>query len=300
MEPNINPQNIPTKTDSPKPIVRTYQSDVATALKEKKGSIVHIAAAEEKRRQENANIFPPDTEVARKKKWLFIGAASLVVIGMGIVGFLFFAPKAKTLTGSASLVVPSIVFVNSQKEISIDGKDRNALVSETAKEIKGAHVRLDFIEQLFFTKTEGAVKTLVTVRDFFSLSSERIPPVLLRSFEGDYLFGIHAFNGNTPFLIVRLNSFENAFSGMLKWEKFMTDDLLPLFGKGEMLKKLTGANHFEDYLVVNQDTRALRDSSGDIVFLYAFPDKNTLVMTTDQDTFKEIIDRLKTPKPVVQ
>lgn len=303
MDPENNQNQIPqSEAASPKPIVRTYQSDLAAALKQKKGSIVGIAAAEERRRQEQAVVFPTDTEAARKKQRLLVVAVALAVLGIGVLGFLFFAQKQKetTPTGMAAITAPSIIFVNTQKEISIDGRDRSALVLETAKELKGANIRLDFIEQLFFTKTEGAIKTSVPVRDFFSLVVEHIPPALLRAFEGDYLFGIHAFNGNTPFLIIRLNSFENAFSGMLKWEKFMADDILPLFGKTEELKALAGETHFEDSVFANQDTRVLRNRTGDISLLYAFPDRETLVISTDQDTFKEVIDRLKTPKPVTQ
>lgn len=302
MSSEINPQNTQIKPDSTKPIVRTYQSDLAVALKEKKGSIVGIAAAEERRRQEQAIVFPPDAEAARKKKRLLVAAIFLAVVGIGVFGFLFFTEKQKVSmpSGMATLVAPSIIFVNTQKEISIDGKDSSALVLEIAKELKGANIRLDFIEQLFFIKMEGAIKTIVPVRDFFSLAVEHIPPALLRAFEGDYLFGIHAFNGNTPFLIIRLNSFENAFSGMLKWEKFIADDILPLFGKTDALEALTGETHFEDSVFANQDVRILRNRIGDVSLLYAFPDRETLVISTDQDTFKEVIDRLKTPKPVTQ
>lgn len=301
MDPENNQNQTPqSEESSTKPIVRTYQSDLAAALKEKKGSIVSIAAAEEKRRQEHDTVFEPGTDAARKKKWLLVAAVSLGVVGVGVFGFLFFGKQETAPTGAAPFVAPNVIFVNSQREMSINGETRDTLVPKIAKEIQGANIRLDFIENIFFIKTTGGAKTLVPVRDFLSLSLEHVQPSLLRSFEGDYMLGIHAFNGNIPFLIIRLNSFENAFSGMLKWETFMADDLLPLFGKGEVLKTLTQAEHFEDYLFINQDTRVLRNKMGDIVLLYAFPDRNTLVITTSQDTFKELIDRLKTPKSSVQ
>lgn len=302
MESEGNPQNTDAKPDAPKPIVRTYQSDVAIALKEKKGSVVRIAAAEEKRRQEQGGVAVPDMEPVLKKKRLLIAAISLAAVGIGVLVFLFFTQKQKEITPAetATPSAPSIIFVNSQKEMPIDGKDRDALVADVSKEIRGANVRLDFIEQFFFTKTEGAVKTIVSAGDFFSLAFEHIPPTLLRSFEKEYILGVHSFNGNTPFLLARLNFFENTFSGMLKWEKFMADDVLPFFGKTDALKALGGKGHFEDFLFINQDTRVLRNQAGDIVLMYAFPDRDTLVITTDTDTFKEIIDRLKTPKPVVQ
>ena len=303
MEPETNPQNQPTPTEASsqaKPIVRTYQSDLAQALKEKKGSIVSIAAAEEKRRQKHDIVFEPDAEAARKKKWFLFSAIALAIVGIIGLGFLFFGKQKVTPIEKTPFVVPSVIFVNMQKEMSIDEETRDMFVSKIAKEIKAANIRLDFIEHIFFTKKQADVKTLVSVRDFFALSSEHIQPSLLRSFEGDYVLGIHAFNGNIPFFIVRLNSFENAFSGMLKWETFMADDILPIFGKEEMLKTLTQSEHFEDYLFINQDTRVLRNRSGGIALLYAFPDRNTLVITTSEDTFKEIINRLKTPKPSVQ
>jgi hypothetical protein len=285
-----------------KPIVRTYQSDVARALKEKKGSVVDIAAAEEKRRQEQGGIATAYDDTAIKKNRMLAFAIFFVVVGVGVFGYLFFTEKQKetTKTETGTPIVSSIIFVNTQKEIPIDEKEGDALVSEIAKEIVGANIRLDFMEQFFFTKTEGTIKTIVPAGDFSSLVFEHIPPTLIRSFEKEYLVGVHAFNGNTPFFLARLNFFENAFSGMLKWERFMADDILPFFGKTNTPKTLGGNEAFEDYVLMNQDTRVLRDSLGDIVLLYAFPDRKTLVITTDQDTFKEIIDRLKTPKPVVQ
>ena len=73
---------------------------------------------------------------------------------------------------------------------------------------------------------------------------------------------------------------------MLEWEPFMAQDLSPFFdGAG-----LRGT--FEDVLVQNKDARVLKDSAGNVRLLYAFPNTETLLITTNQSTFLEVFGRL--------
>lgn len=49
---------------------------------------------------------------------------------------------------------------------------------------------------------------------------------------------------------------------------------------------------FEDAVIVNKDVRILRDSDRNIALIYGFYDKATIVITTDENTFKEVVTRL--------
>ncbi len=49
---------------------------------------------------------------------------------------------------------------------------------------------------------------------------------------------------------------------------------------------------FEDAIIVNKDVRLLRDNDGKIALVYGFYDKQTIVITTDENTFKEVVTRL--------
>ena len=78
----------------------------------------------------------------------------------------------------------------------------------------------------------------------------------------------------------------------------MPEDILPLFGV-----KLTNENRylltkeFQDATIKNIDARILSDESGKTVIVYATPNRETIVITTGEDTLKEIILRLNAPKP---
>lgn len=49
---------------------------------------------------------------------------------------------------------------------------------------------------------------------------------------------------------------------------------------------------FDDAIIVNKDVRVLRDPEGKIALVYGFYDKQTIVITTDENTFKEVVTRL--------
>ena len=43
------------------------------------------------------------------------------------------------------------------------------------------------------------------------------------------MIGVYSWNGNQPFIILKTDSYENAFAGMLSWEKNIAGDLSALF-----------------------------------------------------------------------
>lgn len=49
---------------------------------------------------------------------------------------------------------------------------------------------------------------------------------------------------------------------------------------------------FEDAVIVNKDVRVLRDDAKNIVLIYGFYDKQTILITPDENTFKEVVTRL--------
>ncbi|HEY1037087.1 MAG TPA: hypothetical protein VGE62_00730, partial [Candidatus Paceibacterota bacterium] len=53
-------------------------------------------------------------------------------------------------------------------------------------------------------------------------------------------------------------------------------------------------NRFVDKVIENKDSRALVDENGNILMLYTFVDKNTLVIATSDKALKEIMFRLTT------
>jgi hypothetical protein len=91
---------------------------------------------------------------------------------------------------------------------------------------------------------------------------------------------------NEPFVIIRSYNFDVLFSGMLAWEPFIYDDFTPLFGSQE-LRSIS----FVDAVQNNTSIRILYDEEGNEILLYAFVNRNTVVITTSSEALSKIIER---------
>ncbi len=89
-------------------------------------------------------------------------------------------------------------------------------------------------------------------------------------------------------MVFKTSSYETSFAGMLKWEETLQQDLTPFLHASTT----PGTTTFQDVVIRNKDVRVLKDTTGKAAILYSFPSKDTLVITTDEETFKEIIGRL--------
>ena len=99
-----------------------------------------------------------------------------------------------------------------------------------------------------------------------------------------------------PFLILTNRFYDGAFLGMLEWERFILNDLAPLF----LIRSTQREQSFEDAVIKNIDVRFLRNTKGEVILLYSFIDRQTIVITTDADTFAEVVERIRTPRPITR
>jgi hypothetical protein len=144
----------------------------------------------------------------------------------------------------------------------------------------------------FVTTGASTTKRLVTASEFVTLAGFRMPDMITRTLTNNFLVGMYSLGENSPFVIFKTSSFENTYAGMIAWEKYLEKDFTLLF-------KLNGTDvgaKFEDKVVVNKDTRILRDAEGKTTFLYAILDKDTIVITVNENAFKEIVSRLNKEK----
>ena len=174
------------------------------------------------------------------------------------------------------------------------------------------NLSLGLIDRLLpaVASTTPSGQTLVTMdaQTFLSTLAPDIPPNLLRTVTPTFLLGVHVYVGNQAFLILNVDSYEDAYAGMLAWESSMLADLSPLFAYTpsphipeeniSTSSAVTPADEFlqtgfVDRIVENHDARVLQNSTGDIYLLWTFLDRNTLVITTNDATLREIISRLQ-------
>ena len=176
------------------------------------------------------------------------------------------------------------------RTIDITGDTGPDVSSAIAKE-KNAQIPLGIVEKLIFISSNISTSTSIQARDLFSIFNSRVPDTLIRSLEPEFFFGLHSYDGNNAVLIFNVDSFDQAYAGMLKWEPNIQDDIGSMFGVAGTKIAATSAEipKWQDRVIGNKDTRSLIDQNGNILMFYSFIDNKTLVFTSNQDTFKEII-----------
>ena len=320
-----------TATPTPaveEPLVKpleTYQRDIESVVQHDNVSVLTIATAEANRRTATGE-GNPETKAERSRSLAF----NIAMIAVGLVfligasGALAYLVTRQTSVPIAATATPasSLITIDAVKEITITpDESRSTVMSQLDAARQATSLSLGLMGQLLVTESSttpsGTTVQVLPSESFLPLIAPNIPAALARAFKPNYLLGVHVYNGNQAFIVANVYSYEEAYSGMLAWEPNLQRDLSPLFnytptqhipeqGVGTIA---TGTNQFiqtgfVDKIVENHDARVLQNSTGDIYLLWTFLDRNTLVITTNDATLREIISRLKnapiTPIPAGQ
>jgi hypothetical protein len=308
-EPLVKITNIPEPQKQIRPIVRTYKSDVEETIQTSHISSINIALAESRKKLGQAGKTELEEKKTKMNKNILI--ISIVLIFGGILTFLIpklliqiqYAPKPTPVETVSS---KPIMTVDLQEKINI--KDINlSRISTTLKErIQQSSTQLGQIKNYYLTEGVGTDEKLITSGNFLNLINANVPSEIQRTLKDSYMFGSHNYNGNQSFLILKIGSYDTAFSGMLNWETRLWQNFKELFNLQDS-GIATDTNpfaietkKFQDATFNNKDCRIVKDNNGNIIFLYSFIDDNTIVITTSVDTLKEIINRVSKARVITQ
>jgi hypothetical protein len=115
-----------------------------------------------------------------------------------------------------------------------------------------------------------------------------MPMIFLKK---DFMIGVDGSNDFSVFVIVSFDDFDSVVGEMRTWEPFFVEDM------NRMLTIQTGGNlelfsrPFQSEILFKKESRVLRDKNQVFVVGYTFLDRNNLVMTTNQNTIKEVLNR---------
>ena len=295
------------------PPLQTYKGDIESLIQSTNASTVSIAAAEAARRAQT-----PIAEPAKPFDWKGFFKRSAITIGG--LGFLFAASGLLYFAYSylnATVEVPQdaaapFMSVDATTPLALPPGDlqRTTMMGILEAARQDNTLSLGLIGRLAVYKTipdeEEDTYALLDAPNLLPILTPNIPADLLRTLTGEYLLGVHTYDGTQAFLLLGVDSYEHAFAGMLQWERAMRGDLLPLFNReprpyipeegvatssvGSVPQLIqTG---FSDKIIENRDTRVILNTSGDILLLWAPLGPNLVVVTTNEYTLREIISRL--------
>ncbi|KKR50318.1 MAG: hypothetical protein UT84_C0012G0021 [Candidatus Curtissbacteria bacterium GW2011_GWA1_40_16] len=295
----MNPEETPLKQ------IRTFQGDVAEVLQRERGSLVSIQRAEhlkknplhdtssENYKNKSESFFllvgSLSENYKNKSESFFLLVGSLLLFTLGMVG-VWYAYNAFIKGGATPVTTASanrFIPVDAEINLNLTATSREALLGILSSAVMGGAPKE--LRHFIFTK-EGASEPsyLFPISEFLEGLEVRAPSNLVRAFDPPFMFGALE---ESAFLIIKLSSFENAFAGMLAWEKTLGQDIGPLFATSELLRNLPIDSVFTDIVDKNKDVRILM--SGDqIVLLYSFFDNNRLIITDNIETLRILIDRL--------
>ncbi len=310
----MNPeQPIEDGSSSPLKQIRTFQGDIASALHKQNESLVSIQRSEHAVREARKVFATPksaeeiaQTESNKKLIFLLIGSLILIILSGAIGWYAYKGYVTKTALPIPEQIPNRLLISSSEVQIDTGHLSREAFIlgigTETTKKIMSGAV-----VQIQLQKPTATSTTILTTGDLLNLLESRAPGSLIRSLNPVFMLGLlggetisidatSTSQFNHVFLLIKLDSFDNAFPGMLEWEKNMRDDILPIFASPETLATTSSATLFSDLTIQNKDARILKDSAGQTVLLYSFFNNNMLIITDNETSLKTIIGKLNAEK----
>jgi len=277
--------------------IRTYKSDAEEAVKKNNTSVIDIAVAESKRK-ENTPVEYPKEKTGRGFLWTSIIIIVVAfLIAAGAYYFWVLVPNSTSSKPVAEATVyPSLIISQKTQTISIDPKNSFPSVASGIENNSSAPVG----SIVNFIPVEQDGVSIASSTDFFALIGIQVPTQVAIALDGQYMLGAFVSNPNHPFIILGLSSFENAFAGMLSWEKTMRGGFggfITIDHSNEPVVP-TIMETFTDKTIQNQDVRELLNASSSPILMYTFVGTTKLVIATDENTLSSVIADINTTNSV--
>ncbi|MDO8624346.1 MAG: hypothetical protein Q7R54_03240 [bacterium] len=276
--PPAPPPTLPKPVPAIEAPIHTYTSDFAVRLKDTSASTISVLAAEGDVKQK------PTRAALGFNIPLIAGGILLMVLGAGGAYATYRYVSTPPAPFSILPGVSAPIFVNEREEIFGTGSTLlEAIEMSVVKPLAEGSIRLLYL----------SVATS-TSNNIFSALQLPAPGILLRNIEAvGSMAGIVRVGGAPSlFFILSASSYSDTFAGMLAWEPRVASDLAALYPPTATSTRVV----FKDEIISNHDVRILRDSAGQSLVLYGYWDQRTLIISRNEDAFREILKRLATSR----
>jgi len=270
---------------------------MADAIRDNEMSVIKIALAEKDKQSRNTIYRNPD-ETNIKKNLLIIGGIIFIV---GAIVGIYFIMKKNTENVAIEKQIETQnnkTFIPSDSQVTVDATmvtDINGMSKLIREQIIPTD-KIQSIKLIFINKDIDTVPTKLELVDLLSIIKTTAGGSLIRSLTNEYLIGTYQDNTQIPslFFMFETKNYNQAYPGMLDWEKTMINDLSPFFGIDILSSnKVILDAQFKDLIIANKDARVLYDQNGKGVLYYVFASKDKFIITDNINTIKKIISLLQ-------
>jgi hypothetical protein len=297
--------------------IHTYRSDFTDQVQTQGASALRVLAA-----QADAPRTKAPAPASKSTLPLIVLGVLLVLLASGGI-FAAYEYAASNKVPLVAPAAPSLIFVDDRQEVAGTGRELLAAVANAAAApLTQNSVRLLYISA---TSTTAGVTTAAPAPGGALIAALQLPApdILLRSIQPESTVGVVSAGTETrAFFILRVDSYERSFAGMLAWEPTIAEDVSLLYppypapaapavatstatttakttksAPPPVIAPVTVAPAaFDDEVVDSHDVRVLRDASGRSLIIYGYWDPTTLVIARDEAAFTEILNRLANTK----
>ena len=302
------------------PVLHTLQSDIENLAKEKNRSLASVVAEEFRKKRYGLN------QKTNWSRFFILSALIILFLGGGVfAGFKiydYFCCPPDVLPPILRPAEPLVLPDNTKERIIISA-ERPKFISKI-KEILNSQFPPETITYFPLAQKINGEKIKNLTGNKFLEILQAVPPFnLTNALAEEFNLVVYANHSgiNDIVLLFNTNSPENAFSGMLSWEKNILSDLNSIFPERELISTSTTPNldsepksglesdnlnneslkkngeepektaaGFKDKIIKNQNVRIFADSHGNRPLLYGFFDK-ILIITSSEPAIEAIINR---------
>jgi hypothetical protein len=266
----------------------TLTTDLNAQIGSGKLTMAKIAMEEEARRR--LATMPTKKPLAVKN--ILIGIAMISFLILGSLALYFSLQLTKPSTSTVRpLEIASLIFANQNQELILDNKTASDLSTELKTKISTGSLSKGTIVNIYPTKkiiVEGQeLKTLATGKDTLTALGLNLPANFTHFLLDKFMVGSVGgkLGVNQPFLILKTRSFPNTLDTLLRNEATIIGTLInPLVSEQVYMN-----SSFTDKVIANIDTRVWTDVVTGKTIIYGFFDQETLVITTDTDSFSDLL-----------
>ncbi len=287
-------------------MLHTYKEDVQSLVKNRKISMVRAMAmqSDKKTLKDGDELITISSKEAEPKggvsrMFLIISSILMLILGMSAIYIAYSAYQRQLVTQNATnkpmVADKSMIFTDYRINVDIADLSNRKVLSILNDAMLESNTTLGSVTQ-FAIKDTGRLLTQQELPIRFGLSLDD-QFIRLMGRADRYMVGFHVADRNTPFILLTTTSSEHALATLLDWEKVGERELRPFFNSpGSRSLSRTPSN----IKVENLNARVMRDDEGNIRFLYSFLDDNTILITNNINTLREVSQRYKIRKAALQ
>lgn len=280
--------------------IRTFDRDISSLVRERGASRTSIALQERAHAEKEGTLSKPIYEQPAPQKksfgWLLRITVLLILVTSGggalWLGWSYYtATQENTPRITETPDTGAFFFVERNHNISRELL-RSTDIFSLMSDITPAD---ETIEHLYITERVNSDESLITARALFEAARTSAPERLLRTLREPFMLGVYGAPTRSPFFIFSTESFADAFSGMLAWETTLSQDIEPILGTLRLagLTTSTLGAQYSDAIIDNTDVRIARNTAGETLLLYGIVGDGMVIITTHEETYREIRDRLR-------